>query len=291
MLRTLIIGFLSVLSLTGAANAQSCSGYPYPYTLTNGTAADANQVMGNFNTILNCTNNLAPLASPHFIGNVGVNTTAPQVRLDLTGGIANFTTGTEDELHITRLIQSGVSWPQVVAFQLGTYNNSGACCGPQTRLDINLKAAANNTLTGDTNVMTLQSNGNVGIGTSSPSYLLYVNGTAYATGAAGALSDMRDKDKVTTLPQGTLDLVAKLRPVSFVWKDPKDDGMKGEQFGFIAQEIETVLPSVVLTQNDTRKTKGIKYTEIIPLLTKALQEQQAEIEQLRAMVAALKSGK
>jgi hypothetical protein len=110
-------------------------------------------------------------------GYLGVNTVAPQVKLDVTGSIATNTVGTEDEFHITRLVQGGVSWAQVAAFQVGTYN-SGVCCGPDTRLDINLKAAASGAMTGDTNVMTLQSNGNVGIGTTSPANMLHVYSSA-----------------------------------------------------------------------------------------------------------------
>lgn len=58
--------------------------------------------------------------------------------------------------------------------------------------------------------------------------------------------------------------------------------MKGEQIGFIAQDVETVLPQTVLTANDADKTKGIKYDELIPVLTKALQELKSEDDNLRA---------
>jgi hypothetical protein len=109
-------------------------------------------------------------------GSVGIGTAVPQVQLDLGGtSLATDILGTEDEFHITRQINGGVSYPQLAAFQLGTYNNSSACCGPQTRLDINLKAAANDTLTGDTNVMTLLSNGNVGIDATSPATQLEID--------------------------------------------------------------------------------------------------------------------
>jgi hypothetical protein len=128
----------------------------------------------------------------------------------------------------------------------------------------------------------VKSNSYVGIATASPSYQLHVNGTAYATGAAGALSDIRHKKNIVALGDGALNRVMQLRPVTFLWKDPKDDGMKGQQIGFIAQDVERVLPSVVLTQNNTEKTKGLKYNEIIPVLTKALQEQEAEIATLKA---------
>ena len=49
----LAVGFL-LLPVT-AALAANC--VPFTYTLTNGTTADANQVMSNFNTLLNCSNN------------------------------------------------------------------------------------------------------------------------------------------------------------------------------------------------------------------------------------------
>jgi hypothetical protein len=116
-------------------------------------------------------------------GKVGINTAAPQVKLDLTGSLATYTTGTEDEFHITRLVNGGVSWPQLAAFQLGTYSTTGACCGPDTRLDINLKAASNGTLTGDTNVMTLLSSGSVGIGTTVPGAPLQIG----YSGSAGSI--------------------------------------------------------------------------------------------------------
>jgi hypothetical protein len=46
--------FLMLLFVPALAHAQNCSGYPY--TLTNGQTADANQVMSNFNSVLGCAN-------------------------------------------------------------------------------------------------------------------------------------------------------------------------------------------------------------------------------------------
>ena len=54
--------FLALLFPVAAHAALPCAAYPN--TLTNGTLADANQVMANFNTILNCVNSLAPLGTP-----------------------------------------------------------------------------------------------------------------------------------------------------------------------------------------------------------------------------------
>jgi hypothetical protein len=56
---------LLALSLSGyVAKAANCTGYPLPYTLTNGTTADASQVMANFNDIINCVNALSAVTGP-----------------------------------------------------------------------------------------------------------------------------------------------------------------------------------------------------------------------------------
>jgi hypothetical protein len=149
----------------GGSNVTTSGGTTYAIPVFTGSSAIGNSVITQSSA-----------------SNIGINTMSPQVKLDVAGGAANFTAGTEDEFHLTRPLNGGVSWPQLAAFQLGTYNTSGACCGPQSRLDINLKAAGNNTLTGDTNVMTLQSNGNVGIGTTAPGATLEVNGNTKLDG-------------------------------------------------------------------------------------------------------------
>lgn len=81
----------------------------------------------------------------------------------------------------------------------------------------------------------------------------------------------------------------KLRPVTFEWKEPKDDGMKGRQIGSIAQEVEGVLRSVVLTQDNAEKTKGLKYNKLVAVMAKAIQELKKENDRESAVVADLSS--
>jgi hypothetical protein len=64
-----------------------------------------------------------------------------------------------------------------------------------------------------------------------------------------------------------------------------------KQMGFIAQEIEKVLPNSVSTVKSEDAIKSVDYISIIPVLTKALQEQQqminkqqAEIDELRQLI-------
>jgi len=89
-------------------------------------------------------------------------------------------------------------------------------------------------------------------------------------------SDRNLKDNI--LPIGnSLEKVLALRPVTFIWKSNSKPGV-----GFIAQEVEEVIPELVNTNDDG--TKGIYSLEMIPYLVKALQEQQIVIEQLKIRI-------
>jgi hypothetical protein len=57
---------------------------------------------------------------------------------------------------------------------------------------------------------------------------------------------------------------------------------KGSQFGFIAQEFEKVIPELVRTDKDGYKS--IDYVKLTPILVVAIQEQQKQIEELKALV-------
>lgn len=57
-------------------------------------------------------------------------------------------------------------------------------------------------------------------------------------------------------------------------------------FGLIAQELELIFPELVVNLGNT---KGINYTELVPILIKGIQDQQKEIEDLKAEVQAIKN--
>lgn len=96
-------------------------------------------------------------------------------------------------------------------------------------------------------------------------------------------SDIRLKTNVKNITG--LDKVLRLRPISFDWID----GTGNENLGFIAQEVEQVLPkSVSISPDGDTKLLSIG-SELLPLLTKAIQEQQAMIEALQAKVATLEA--
>ena len=129
--------------------------------------------------------------------------------------------------------------------------------------------------------------GNVGIGTSSPSQKLEVAGSVKAT-AFISTSDGRLKTNIKTSPG--LSLISRLRGVSYNWlSDNKADN------GLIAQELEYILPSAVVTDPETGY-KAVKYNNLIAPLIESTKELNAKCEinkeqnfQLARRVASIES--
>lgn len=110
---------------------------------------------------------------------------------------------------------------------------------------------------------------------------------AYCTGTAWTnSSDIANKEEIVDTRYG-LDTVLSLRPVDFRWKSQRDEEGNGKpDIGFIAQEMEQIIPEVV---TGAEGNKGISYGNLVSVLAKAIQEQQAMIAGLQAEVAALKA--
>jgi hypothetical protein len=87
-----------------------------------------------------------------------------------------------------------------------------------------------------------------------------------------SLSDVTLKENIVPL-NNSLDIISNLNPVSFDWKD-----IDKKSFGFIAQEVEKILPEIVV---ETQGKKSLSYLQIIPLLVEAIKDQQKQIEELK----------
>jgi hypothetical protein len=130
--------------------------------------------------------------------------------------------------------------------------------------------------------------------TGAAAYRFYVGygGTVFATSTTiSAISDQRLKENVQDLDVG-LDAVMALKPRKFDWKEGKGKNVKGDR-GWIAQEFEQVFPDMIDTWMDKAPEGGEPYksvrADLIPVLVKAIQEQQVFIQTLTARVAALES--
>lgn len=104
------------------------------------------------------------------------------------------------------------------------------------------------------------------------------NGSFTATGNVTAYSDVRLKDEIEVIDDA-LAKVNQLRGVTFVRIDEEE---LGRQTGVIAQEVEAILPEVVLTADDDIGTKSVAYGNMVGLLIEAVKELTARVEDLEA---------
>ena len=116
---------------------------------------------------------------------------------------------------------------------------------------------------------TIDTPGEVGLGNLSSSGNALA-GSFTATGDITAYSDKRLKTNIETI-SGALEKVNALRGVTF-----DKDGKRG--LGVIAQEVEKILPEVVL---DGEEYKSVAYGNIVGVLIEAMKEQQSQINELK----------
>ena len=116
---------------------------------------------------------------------------------------------------------------------------------------------------------------------------LTVGGTG-TVGGALITSDERLKEDIVDLPIGLEEIVA-LRPRQYTkYGEENRQGYQfGTRYGFIAQEIDDEIPEVVYETNTGYK--GVSYSELVPVLTKAIQELNAKVVALEARVSELES--
>jgi len=207
-------------------------------------------------------------------GNVGIGTTTPVAKLSIR------TTDTDAATY------------SIAAKTTGTnYGVDAEAVGSGATTNVGGYFAASGA-TSNYAIIVPSGYGSVGIGTTTPSYTLTVAGTAWVTSGAWSGSDGRWKRNVAALsPSSSLDKILALRPVNFEWKAdeyPQLGFTNGIQVGFIAQDVEKVIPELVTT--DDKGYKGMSYEKLTPVLTGAVQEQQSQIEGLKSQVGALKEG-
>jgi hypothetical protein len=104
---------------------------------------------------------------------------------------------------------------------------------------------------------------NVGAGPATIDIGVDANGNVVNTA-----SDIQLKEDIITI-NSALDKVKNLRGVYFKWKD-KEAGGSDRKIGFIAQEVEEVVPELVYTHNNGLKV--VNYKDVVALLTEAIKE-------------------
>lgn len=233
-------------------------------------------------------------------GNVGVGTSSPSS----FGGYTTVSVNNAVNGGIYNILVNGTETARMQAFA-GIFNL--AAKGAATNLTFE---------TNNTERARIDSSGNflVGYTSSNGAYKLQVNSQIFATSSTIATSDGRYKKDIQSL-DGALGLVNQLNPVQFSWKEHQVHAFDTltPTIGFIAQEVQQVLAdkpylaSIVKTnicviepeEKDenghvtkeavTEEFLGIAEGNLIALLTKSIQEQQAIIQTLSDRITALEA--
>jgi hypothetical protein len=148
-----------------------------------------------------------------------------------------------------------------------------------------------------TNAIVLQTT----FGSAGSAFIRFVNSAGTAQGEINATSttavayvtssDYRLKENIAPMT-GALAKVAQLKPVTYNWKVDGSDGQ-----GFIAHELQAVVPEAVTGQKDavnadgSIKPQGIDTSFLVATLTAAIQEQQAIITDLKTRIELLEGTK
>jgi len=142
----------------------------------------------------------------------------------------------------------------------------------------------------DTSLVTAS---NVGIATTSPSYTLEVNGTAAKTGGGTwtSTSDARLKENIEDANLETCyDTIKNLKLRRFKWRDDVEGITDKNVIGWIAQEVEEVIPKAVNTVDEKYGLTDVKFLnadQIYASMFGAIQKLIEDKERLEARVAEL----
>lgn len=151
----------------------------------------------------------------------------------------------------------------------------------------NWTGEANGKIQRHSNHMYLQTNSQFIFRRDNGHEVLYINnsGDLVADGNVTAYSDIRLKKDIVTI-DSPIEKIKQMRGVYY-----KEIETDRPRTGVIAQELEKVLPEVVIDNvqtdpetGETKSTKAVDYGNMVGLLIEAIKEQQNEIERLRAII-------
>jgi hypothetical protein len=93
------------------------------------------------------------------------------------------------------------------------------------------------------------------------------------------VSDRRLKYNIEPI-NNSEEIVERLKPITFNWKRNSNNNQNDEpkEYGFIAQEVENIIPTIVKERNDG--FKGVAYQKMVPILVDVLQKQKIRIDEL-----------
>jgi hypothetical protein len=225
-------------------------------------------------------------------GSVGVGTTSPNARLHVQGpsgdGTAVFritSTSAADSFNYAGTLINGClcsSRNYILMIGQDLSNRNSGYIGYNHTGTTN---SNNNFLTfghfQSDNLLNLLGNGNVGVGTTSPTYKLQVNGTFYAAG-----SSCEYKTSICNYNTDSC-MFMKLKPVTYQYKDEwchlGKELKSGTQIGLIAEHTAEVFPELaILKEEENEKVvRNVDYEKLSIILLSEVQKLRQEVDQLK----------
>jgi len=238
---------------------------------------------------------------------LGIKTSSPLITLDVANGGINSGATSGYYLGVTALIPNGAA---------GFYHSDGTTNG-NFIVYANLGGIQFNA-EGAQAITIKKTSGNIGFGTTTPlaklnvvgtvrinsadapdaNYYLQLENSASQKAKANAWDTYSDK-RIKTDIQPIFDAIDKVNLLNPVYYQKHDSYVENDflnidydssvkSLGFIAQEVYNVIPEAVNT-GTTNELWAMDYTKIIPILTKAIQEQQALIKALEQRILILEN--
>lgn len=232
-------------------------------------------------------------------GYIGIGTNAPKYKLHLYES--------SSEAPLTNIIES-VSGRSSIFVRSGAegtkfarfiFEQGGTILAPTHRLDLGMAEDNTGALHIGTSDLaskwfTVLETGNIGIGTSTPTYQLQLSTDSAAKPTSNTwtiASDGRIKKDIRDFKDG-LNLVLKFRPRTYKYNGLGGDGYNDTQdhVGFVAQEVELIAPYMVETGKGTINGEEVDdfksyQGHALPfILINAIKEQQAQIEKLQRRI-------
>jgi len=240
---------------------QRTDGYN-PVKLIGGTLSDGS----GFKITMNTTDAFAITSG----GNVGIGTTSPSEKLSVIGGNIQLGAGYKLQYSST-------------AYMTPENNVSGAEIATGGILTIKTG--------GTTERVRVDGSGNVGIGTTSPSFQLQLSNDSAAKPGSPlwtVSSDIRIKENIRPYTDG-LEKLMQVNPVYYDYNGKAGFSITKDNVGIIAQEMQEVLPNTIktftakLNEGDENETELLSFNanELIYVLINSVKELKAEIEILK----------